>query len=264
MVIGVLGGTGSAGREVTAELRRRGQRAIVLSRSAPPDGEHRRVDVATGEGLGEAMAGLDAVVDVVGPKVPVDGLGQAVRAARAGGVGHWLSLSVVGIGDVPTGYHEAMARREAVVRAGEVPWSVLRATQFHSLLAQVFAAAARRGVLPLLRVPIQPVDGREVGLALCDLAEAEPSGAVTELAGPRVERLDELARAWASAHGVRRLALRVPVAGRGLRAVAAGGLTSDGAARGEATFADWLHRELPAGSPDGAAAEPREKATRWA
>jgi uncharacterized protein YbjT (DUF2867 family) len=264
MVIGVLGGTGTAGREVTAELRRRGHEVIVLSRRAPTEGEHRAVDVATGAGLEAAMAGLDAVVDAVGgsAEVLVDGVGRALRAGRAAGVGHWVSLSVVGAGAVPFGYHRAMGRREVVVRAGEVPWSILRATQFHSLVDMVLAAAARRGVLPLLRVPVQPVDAREVGVALADGVEAGPSCAVAELVGPRTERLDDLALAWASAHDVRRLRIRIPVVGHALRAVRGGALTSPGAPHGAVSFGDWLRadgRSAPAASRGAA----RREAAGW-
>jgi uncharacterized protein YbjT (DUF2867 family) len=242
MVIGVLGGTGTAGREVTAVLRRRGHEAITLSRTAPSVGAHRTVDVTTADGLEPAMAGLDTVVDTISGSadVLVDGVAQAMRAARAAGVGHWVSLSVIAAGELPFGYHRDMGRREAVVHAGEVPWSILRAAQFHSLLGTVFAAAARRGVVPLLRVPIQPIDARDVAVALADGVEAGPSGAHAELAGPRIERLDELALAWAWAHDLRRVPLPIPALGRALRAVRAGGLTRPDAPRGTITFADWL------------------------
>jgi uncharacterized protein YbjT (DUF2867 family) len=259
MVIGVLGGTGTAGREVTVELRRRGHETLVLSRGAPAAGEHRAVDVAAGAGLDEAMAGLDAVVEVVGPKVPADAIDRALRAARAAGATHWVSLSVVGAGSVPGAYHRAMAGREAVVRAAELPWSIVRATQFHSLVATVFSAAARRGVLPLLGVPIQPVDAREVARALADRVEAGPSRAVDEIAGPRVERLDDLALAWARAQGVRRLRVRVPVIGRALRTVRDGALISRDAPHGEIAFADWLREE-----PAAAATAALDGAAGWA
>lgn len=263
MVIGVLGGTGTAGREVTAELRRRGHEAIALSRSAPAEGPHRAVDITKDAGLEAAMEGLDAVVDVVSgpPEVTVDGVTRALRAARAAGAGHWLSLSVVGAGEVPFAYHRTMGAREAVVRPAEVPWSIVRATQFHTLLGMVFSATARRRVLPLLRVPIQPVDVREVAVALADRVEAGPSGAATDFAGPRIERLDELALAWARAHDVRALRVRVPAVGAALRAVRDGGLVSRGAPHGETAFADWL-REQARPSPTGAAS--RGEAAGWA
>jgi uncharacterized protein YbjT (DUF2867 family) len=261
MVIGVLGGTGTAGREVTAELRRRGHEAIVLSRSAPADGRSRAVDVTADVSVAAAMLGVDAVVDVISGKsdVMVDGVARALRAARRGGATHWVSLSVVGAGELPFGYHRLMGEREAVTRAGEVPWSIVRATQFHTLLGMAFGAAARRGVLPLLDVPIQPVEVREVAVALADRVEAGPSRTAEDFAGPRVERLDELATAWTAAHGMHRLPLRIPAIGKAMRAVRAGGLTSPDAPRGTVTFADWLRAETRSAVPAG-----HEEAAGWA
>src|SRR4051794_26111177 len=259
MVIGVLGGTGTAGRGVAAELRRRGHEAIAPSPTTPPAGAgpHRAVDVASGAGLGDAMAGLDAVGEVLGPKGPGDAVDRAMRVAREAGASHWVSLSVVGAGSVPgSRYHRDMAHREDVVRAAEVPWSIVRATQFHSLLGTVFAAAARRGVLPLLRVPVQPVDGRDMAVALADRVESATSGAIEEIAGPRIERLDELALSWAWANDLRRLRLRVPIAGRALRAVRDGALVSRDARRGEIAFVDWLRVHTGPGRAVGAAAGP--------
>lgn len=244
MVVGVLGGTGQAGRAVGAELRRRGHRAIVLSRGAPSDGEHRRADVATGEGLDAGMAGLDAVVDVLNGGEPVlgGGIRRALAAAGAADVGHFVSLSAAGAGSVPYAYYDLKAAQEAIVRAGDVPWSIVRAAQFHTLLDWLFGAAARRGVLPLARLPVEPVDVGEVAALLADRVEAGPAGEVIELAGPRVERADRLARDWARARGVRRLPLPVPALGRVLRTVEDGGLIAAAPARGRLTFAAWLER----------------------
>jgi uncharacterized protein YbjT (DUF2867 family) len=242
MVIGVLGGTGQTGREVVAELARRGHRAIALCRRAPASGEHRCVDVASREGPAEAMAGLDALVDVLqgGRPVLVDGVRSALAAAREAGVAHVVTLSIVGCDRVPLGYYRVKVEQEAVVREGGVPWSIVRATQFHSLLDETFANAARRGVLPLLRVPLQPLDHRELAPVLADRVEAGPSAGMEEFAGPRVERLNRLARTWARERGVRRVPLPVPAVGGVLRAVRAGGLTSPSAPSGRVTFEEWL------------------------
>lgn len=242
MVVGVLGGTGNAGREAAAELDRRGHRTVVLSRTASGIGEHRRVDVVSGEGLGESMAGLDALVEVLNgsASVLVEGVNRALAAARAAGVAQVVSLSVLGADRVPFGYYRTKVAQQAAVEAGGLPWSVLQACQFHSLLDSVFAAAARRGVLPMLRVPLQPVDVREVGVRLADLVEMGPIG-VSRLAGPRAERLDRLAQAWAHARGVRRLLpLPVPVVGPALQAVRAGAFADPVAPRGRVTFEAWL------------------------
>jgi uncharacterized protein YbjT (DUF2867 family) len=242
MVIGVLGGTGQVGSELVDELSRRGHGPIALCRTAQHGGTARCVDVVSGEGLADAVAGLDALVDVLqgGRRVLVDGVRRALAAAREAGVAHVVSLSIVGCDRVPLGYYRVKVEQEAAVREGGVPWSIVRATQFHSLVAETLANAARRGVLPLLRVPLQPLDHRELAPVLADLVEAGPSGATSEFAGPRVERVDELARAWARAQGVRRLPLPIPALGPVLRAVRAGGLTSESAPRGRVTFGEWL------------------------
>ena len=247
MVVGVLGGTGQAGGATVAELRRRGHRAIVLSRRPPDDGEHRPVDVESGVGLAFAMCGLDALVETLSgpPGVLVWGTERALAAAGAAGVGHVVSLSAAGAGRAPHAYYRAKAEQEAVVRAGGVPWSIVRAAQFHSLLDEGFAAAARRGVMPLVRAPVEPVDPAEVAAALADRVEAGPDEAVTPLAGPYVERLDRLARQWARSRGVRRLPVAIPAVVPLLRAVRDGALLDPVPRRGRVSFADWLeHRPV--------------------
>ena len=247
MVIGVLGGTGQVGRKVLRELERRGHRAIALSRT-PPRGtgatEHRAVDVTGSAGLDDAMAGLDAVVDVLqgSQKVLVGGLARALDAAGPGGARHVVSLSILGADRVPLGYYRTKIAQEEVVRSSGVPWTIVRATQFHSMVAAIFAAGARFGVLPAPRVPLQPVDHGEVAVELADRVEARADSLVHLFAGPRVERVDALARTWARAKGARRLPAPLPAVGSTLRAVRAGGLTDPAAARGERTFAEWVTR----------------------
>jgi uncharacterized protein YbjT (DUF2867 family) len=242
MLVGVLGGTGQVGRLVVAELERRGHTAVVLCRSAPRAGEHRCIDLTDCEGLDEAMSGLDALVDVLNgsQEILVDGLRRALDAAAKAGVGHVVSLSILGCDCVPLGYYRVKGEQEAVVRESGIPWSVVRANQFHSLLDAVFAASAKRGVLPLLRVPLQPVDAGEVARALVDRVLEGPEGGVSHFAGPRVERADRLARSWAEARGVRRMPLPVPALGGTLRAVRSGALTDPGAPHGSITFEEWL------------------------
>jgi uncharacterized protein YbjT (DUF2867 family) len=242
MLVGVLGGTGALGRQVVTELERRGHRPAVLSRSAGERPElHRRVDVATGEGLGAALNDLEVVVDVLQGPAPVlvDGLSRALAAARASGVRCVVSISVLGADRVPLGYYRLKTAQEAAVRSAGLPWSILRATQFHSLLDTVFTATARRGVLPMLRVPLQPVAPEEVASRLVDLVDAEPAG-TTRIAGPRVQRGDHLARIWARARGVRWAPVPVPAVGPVLRAVRAGGLTDPSAPTGGVSFQAWL------------------------
>ena len=247
MVIGVLGGSGQAGALTVAELERRGHRAIVLSRTAPDGMEHRHVDVETGVGLAFAMNGLDALVETLngGAGVHVEGTERALAAARSARVGHVVSLSAAGAGRIPVAYHRIKASQEEVVRESGVPFSIVRAAQFHSLLDQLFTVTARRGMLPLMKVPIQPVDGHEVAAHLADLVEEGPTGTATAFAGPRVERTDLLARDWAAARGSRALALRVPGFLPVVREARAGALLYPDAVLGRVSFADFLAPAAP-------------------
>jgi uncharacterized protein YbjT (DUF2867 family) len=241
-MIGILGGTGTAGRALARELAGRGHTVVVLSRHG-----ERPVDVTRPDGLAAALAGLDAVVDTLdGPRlnpapVLVDGLRNVTAAAAAAGVRHLVSLSIVGIERVPIGYYRAKLAQEAVLREGPVPATVVRATQFHGLIGAAFAATARYGVLPTGRLPLQPVDPRDVAVALAEAVEAGPGRDGDAIAGPEILRLHELARIWSAARGIRRLPVPVPALGP-LRAVARGALVDASVPRGTRTFAEWCRR----------------------
>jgi uncharacterized protein YbjT (DUF2867 family) len=234
-MIGILGGTGTAGRALASELAGRGHTAVVLARHGD-----RPVDVTRPEGLPAALAGLDTIVDTLDgpPAVLVEGLRNVTAAAAAADVGHLVSLSIVGVDRVPARYYRTKVAQEAVVREGPVPATVVRATQFHDLIGGWFAGAARFGVLPTGRLPLQPVDVRDVAVALADSVEAGPGRDRDAIAGPEILRLHELARSWSAARGIRRLPVPVPALGP-LRAVAAGALVDASARRGTRTFADW-------------------------
>jgi uncharacterized protein YbjT (DUF2867 family) len=168
--------------------------------------------------------------------VLVDGTARLLRAGAAAGIAHHIGISIVGIDRVRGPYYRAKLDQEAEIRRAGIPWTIVRATQFHSLVARTFAAGARLGVVPVMRAPLQPVDPREVARALADTAEAEPSFAITQFAGPEVVCVRELARRWREATGSHALPMPLP-ASRSLRA---GGLTNPGAWRGRTTFDAWL------------------------
>jgi uncharacterized protein YbjT (DUF2867 family) len=234
MNVAIVGGTGTVGAEAARQLWARGHDVRVLSRHAP----EYPVDVATGEGLARALAGVEVVVDASqgGRDVLVEGTARLLRASVEAGVAHHIGVSIIGIDRVGGRYYKAKLDQETeIVRSG-VPWTIVRATQVHSLVARTFAASARLGVLPSARVPLQPVDPGEVGRALADTAEAEPSLAITQFAGPEVLSVRELARRWREGTGSRALPVRLPVT----RALRSGGLTNPGAWRGTVTFDAWL------------------------
>ena len=199
MRIAVAGGTGQVGSHVVAAARARGHDVVVLSRSTG-------VDLVTGSGVAAALEGADAVIDVV--SVTTLGTAESIAffeattrtllAAEAkAGVGHHVALSIVGIERAPERLLRRKARAGATGRSGAVPWTILRATQFHEFAAQIYARAkiGPFHVAPQMRT--QPIAAREVAEHLVDLAEAGPAGRVPDLAGPREESLVEMVRAYA-------------------------------------------------------------------
>ncbi|MEA2184133.1 MAG: hypothetical protein QOF69_3318 [Solirubrobacteraceae bacterium] len=253
------------GSLVVEELARRGHAVRALSRRAPgrpvAGAEHRAVDLTTGAGLREALAGADAVVDAANRNdrraaaVLVEGTKRLVESAAAEGAGHIVEISIVGIDDVPLSYYKVKLEQERAIQQGDVPWSIVRATQFHQLLDWVFGSAARCGVVPSGRFPVAPVDPRVVARVLADTVESGPGGRVAEVGGPRSEPLADLARTWMTSTSGRRHAVRValPMRRRMRASLAAGGLVPvDGAIVDGPSFAEWL-RVRPAATAGASA-----------
>lgn len=250
MRIAVAGGTGVVGTHVVAALAAAGHEPVVLARSCG-------VDVTTGRGLGEALVGAEAVIDVsnvvtMGGRRSVAFFTAATEhllaAGRAAGVSHHVVLSIVGIDRVGFGYYEGKRRQEELVLSGPLPASVLRATQFHEFAGQVL----ERSPGPVALVPrmrTQPVAATEVAAALVALAAGPAVGRAPELAGPGTHDLVDLARRFAEATDQRRPVVPLRLPGATGRALAGGALLPTGPGpRGEQTFAQWL---------DAAASAPR-------
>ncbi len=249
MKVAVVGGTGVLGKPLVAELAARGDEVRTLSRTAPaklPAGvSHRRIDLTSGEGLAEALAGIEVVVDAsnsnprdAGP-VLVEGTRRLLHAGAEAGVRHHAGVSIVGCDKVPIAYYKVKVEQEQAIAAGEVPWSLLRATQFHTLIAWAFGQAGRFGVVPSASARLQPIHAPLVAERLAQVAHAEPAGRLGDLAGPEVSTLTELAKAWRQA-GHRGLPLRLPMIGRIGRPLREGALCNPEAAAGGPTFEGWL------------------------
>jgi uncharacterized protein YbjT (DUF2867 family) len=243
MRIAVVGGTGTLGRAVVQALD--GHDVLALGRSTSP-----RIDLRDGSGLDEALAGVDVVVDASnGPAsgraadVLVEGTRRLLAAGQRAGVRHHVGVSIVGCERVRNAYYDVKAEQERLVEAAPVPWSIVRSTQFHDLLAWGFGKTGRYGVLPAPRGVLQPVDLEAVARLVAQTATAEPLRARVEIAGPEVTPLADLARAFKRARRSHAVVVRVPFPGATGRGLREGRLTSPHAAhRGELTFAQWLAR----------------------
>jgi uncharacterized protein YbjT (DUF2867 family) len=243
MRIAIVGGAGTLGSHITAELSERGHDVRVLSRRSTQF----PVDLSSGQGLAAAIEGCDAVVDASNAaarraaQVLVGGSRRLLAVERDSGVRHHVGISIVGCERVPIGYYRAKAAQEQVVSGGLAPWSLVRATQFHELIAMMLAAAAKWRVLPIPAARFQPVAAAEVARVVADVAEGESARGRIQVAGPQVMTAAELARTWQSVTGRRALPVPVPVPGVVGRALRAGALTAESAdVLGTQTFAGWL------------------------
>lgn len=250
MRVAVVGGTGSLGSRVVRELAARGDDVRVLSRGAPKDPpagvSHSRVDLTTGDGLAAALDGVDTVVDAVNDSsrkaraVLVEGGRRLLAAEAAAGVRHHVAISIVGCDEVPFSYYRAKVEQEAVVAGGGIPWSLLRATQFHDLIAMAFAAAGRLRAIPTGSARLQPIEAAVVARQLADAVHDGPAGRLPDVAGPEIQTLTELSRAWRAHQGRRLIPIPIPAVGRAGRALAAGVLCAPDGAQPGRTFAEWL------------------------
>ena len=242
MDVAVVGGTGLAGGYAVEALRAGGHSVRVLSRSTG-------VDITTGEGLDAALAGVDVAIDATNAMTLrrstathffEQGARRLQSAAKAQGVQHIVLLSIVGMERVRGyGYYDAKLAQERAARAGDVPVTVLRATQFHEFPAQVMAQFRFGPFAVVPHIRSQPVAARTVGAHLARLAAERPGGTV-ELAGPEVHDIADLARRLVRERGGPRVvAVSLPgKAGRDMRGgalLATAETTIDGP-----TFDEWL------------------------
>jgi uncharacterized protein YbjT (DUF2867 family) len=248
----LTGGTGTLGRLLVPRLRAAGLHVRVLSRSSHPasDGvDYVTADLASGAGVAEAVAGARTILHAAGSaKGDESKARHLVRAAA--GAAHLIYISVVGADRVPVvsgidramfGYYAEKRAAEIVVSESGLPWTTLRATQFHELTLTVARQMARMPVIPVpAGVRFQPVDGAEVADRLVELALGAPSGLVPDIAGPRVYGMDELVRSYLRARGKRRLLVPVRFGGRAYRAIRDGAHLAPDRAVGRRTWEEFL------------------------
>ncbi len=243
MDIAVAGGTGIVGRHVVRIATERGHQVTSLSR-------REGVDLVKGKGVGAALKGVDTLIDVSGlrsmhTKKSVDFFMASTenlqQYGKAAGVKHHVVLSIVGVDKAPAGLYAGKQAQEEAVRHGELPWTILRATQFHEFVEQVLDRTSFGPVVIVPRFRTQPIAAAEVAEALVDAAEAGPQGLLPDLGGPHAERLKDLVDQYLRKNGRKRLVLESTAPGVLWKAMRSGGLLpAAGAAVGRQTFEEWL------------------------
>ena len=248
----VTGASGALGRDVVPVLRGAGHEVRALSRVSRPgqDGvSWVRGDLATGEGLAPALRDVETVVHLASApyrrgytrEVDVEGTRRLTAAARSAGVRHLLYVSIVGADRVPWGYFRIKVEAEQIVRSSGPAWTVLRATQFYSLLDKALRAAAHLPVVPYDRgIVAQAVDTGDVARRLAELLTAGPREDVVEVGGPQVLGLREAAEQWLAATGRRRVLVPVRVPGRLGAAFRARPFVTSAEPTGTTTWNDYL------------------------
>jgi uncharacterized protein YbjT (DUF2867 family) len=235
----VTGGTGTLGRALVPKLQ---GDVRVLSRSTGPD--YVTGDLSTGEGIDAAVHGVDVIIHCAGAK-------------RAGSP-HIVYISVVGADRVPVvtrtdralfGYIGSKRAAEQVIADSGLPWTTLRATQFHDLAWTTVSGMAK---LPVIPVPSgfrwQPIATDEVAARLAELALGAPAGLVDDVAGPRVYAMDELLRGYLQATGKHRVLVPLRLPGGAARAFREGANLAPDHAVGIRTWEDFLAaRTSPSG-----------------
>ena len=259
MPILVTGGTGTLGRRLIPRLTAAGATVRVLTRHGRPDEEGVRYltgDLTTGDGVEPALDGVRTIVHCAGSNKGDDVLARnLVQPASAQGALHLVYISVVGADRIPIvsavdramfGYFGFKLASERIIAGSGLPWTTLRATQFHDLILTTVRQLAKLPVVPAPVARFQPVETDEVAARLVELAMGEPAGLVPDMGGPRVYTVAELIRAYLRAVGGRRPILPIRMPGRAARAVREGANLAPEHAVGKRTWEEFLAERVPA------------------
>jgi uncharacterized protein YbjT (DUF2867 family) len=244
MKIVVIGASGNVGRNAVRRLVAQGHDAVPAS---PSTG----VDAITGEGLADAMAGAEAVIDVSNAPVWDDdavlkffttSTRNLLAAERDARVKHHVALTIVGADRLPdSGYLRAKVAQEAEIEAGTIPYTILRATQFFEFLPQTVEAGGEGDSVRLPTGLMQPVAADDVAATVAELATGAPVGGRVELGGPEALGIDAWARRLFAATGDARTVIGDPHARYFGTELTDGELTpGDGARIAPTDFDTWF------------------------
>jgi len=214
MKIVVIGGTGLIGSKTVAILRQGGHEVVAAS---PKSG----VNTITGEGVKEAVAGAQVVIDLANSPSFEDKAvleffetsGRNLLPAEAtASVRHHIALSIVGTDRTDNGYFRAKLAQEKLIAASGIPYTIIRATQFMEFLGGIADSSADRNIVRLPPILFQPIAADDVAAIVADVALAAPRGGIVEIAGPERAPFNEIVARYLKAVGDPRQVLRDPEA----------------------------------------------------
>lgn len=249
----VTGGRGDLGGALVDRLVKADHAVRIMSRRAGPASgglmtEWAQASLETGEGLAAAVDGIECVAHCASSpfrktkEADVEGTRRLLEACQAAGVSHFLYISIVGIDRVPNPYYKHKLAAERIIEDAGVPYTILRATQFHALLDRVFSGGLLR--FPLGAVPgsfkFQTIETGEVAGRMVELVEAGPSGRATDIGGPEVLNAGDMAGSWIAATGRRRLVLPLPLFGKIASGFRRGLNCTPENTYGKITWSEWL------------------------
>jgi uncharacterized protein YbjT (DUF2867 family) len=256
--IAVAGATGRVGRHVVDVLEAAGHEVIAMSRSTG-------VDVVTGEGLAQALAGVEVIIDAATGASPDQQAATEFftvaahnlqQAGEQAGVKRIVVVSIVGVGRFTAGYNAAKLAHEQAIQSGPIPVSILRATQFHEFVGQLVDWGTQGEISYVPEMRTQLIAARTVAEALAKVAtdpDLQPSGGsggapIAEIAGPRAESMVEMARLLVSRRGdpVRVEGVSDPADPDRDLYTSGGLLPGPDATVAGPTFAEWLESQVPA------------------
>ena len=245
MKIVVIGGTGLIGSKTVAILRQGGHEVIAAS---PKSG----VNTITGEGLKEALAGAQVVIDLANSpsfedKAVLEFFETSGRnlhpAEAAAGVRHHVALSIVGIDRSDNGYFRAKVAQEKLIEASGIPNTIIRSTQFMEFLGGIAASATVGNVVRISPGPFQPIAADDVAASVAEVALAPPKNGIVEIAGPERAPFNEIVARYLKAVGDPREVVRDPEARYWGGRVEERSLVPLGEARlGHIDMDEWLRR----------------------
>ncbi|MCU4926866.1 NAD(P)H-binding protein [Halobacteria archaeon AArc-dxtr1] len=247
----LAGATGTLGTALRPRLTAAGHTVRAASRSPPEETKENlnwvELDLIDGTGLESALENTDVIIHTAtAPQgdtaaVDVEGTKRLVEVAEAADVENFLYPSIVGIDDIPFSYYEEKVTGEMIVEESDIPTTIVRATQFHSFIAELLDSVAKLPLWPLpTNVQIQPVDVGEVADVIVDHATLTASGRTGPIGGPNIHLVGELAQMYRNARGLRHPIMRLPIPGKTMAAFRTGHATCPNQRVGTVTWEEWL------------------------